>query len=138
MAPQSVQVCESTVEEAVLERPAELDFAVLHGPDIALSEPAGARETHGDVLLVARLCDALQRLNPTISSEALKEPFSKVARSETPNLAENNRRFHQFLSISSGATNANDVRLQSLAQPRRSPPVGGCEAAGRFAAARGI
>lgn len=88
---------ESTVEEAVLEWFHGLDYAVLHGPDIAPEEPAAERTSYGDVVLAGRLRDALARLNPGIPGEALDEAFRKVTRTETPSLFENNRRFHRML-----------------------------------------
>jgi type I restriction enzyme, R subunit len=88
---------ESTVEEAVLEWAAGLQYGVLFGPEIAPSEPAAERASFGDVLLVARVRDALARINPKIPAEALDDAFRKLIRTETPNLFENNRRFHKLL-----------------------------------------
>jgi type I restriction enzyme R subunit len=88
---------ESTVEQAMLEWVAELDFTVLHGPDTARGEPAAERVTYGDILLVDRPRDAMERLNPRIPADALEDAFRKVTRTETPSLAENNRRFHTML-----------------------------------------
>lgn len=53
---------ESTVEEAVLEWAEGLEYAILHGPEIAPGEPAAERETFGDVVLVQRLADAIETL----------------------------------------------------------------------------
>ena len=57
---------ESHVEEAALEWFGELGYAVSHGPHMAPGEPAAERSSFGDVVLVARLRDAIQRLNPAI------------------------------------------------------------------------
>ena len=46
---------ESTVEEAILEWAEGLEYAVLHGPEIAPDEPGAERESFGDVILVGRL-----------------------------------------------------------------------------------
>ena len=78
---------ESTVEEAVLEWTDELAYAVLHGPEIAPGEPAAERETFGDVLLMGRLRDAIERINPKVPDEARDEALRRVIRTETPNLA---------------------------------------------------
>ena len=58
------QFNESTVEEAALSWFEELGYAVAHGPDIAPGEPEAERESFGDVVLVGRLRDAIDRLNP--------------------------------------------------------------------------
>ena len=57
-------VSESTVESAALDWLASLDWAVLHGPDIASGTPAGERADYGEVVLTTRLRSALARLNP--------------------------------------------------------------------------
>ncbi len=88
---------ESTVEEAVLEWAEGLSYAVLHGPEIAPGEPAAEREVFSDVLLIARLRDAIARINPKIPTDACDEALRRVLRTETPNLLENNRRFHKML-----------------------------------------
>lgn len=88
---------ESTVEEAMLEWADELQYGILHGPEIGPDEPASERASFGDVLLVARLKDALARLNPAVPVGALDDAFRKLTRTETPNLFENNRRFHKML-----------------------------------------
>ncbi len=88
---------ESTVEEAVLEWAEGLQYGVLHGPVIAPGEPAAERDSYAEVLLADRLRNALAKLNPKIPVDALDEAFRKVIRTETPNLFENNRRFHRML-----------------------------------------
>lgn len=55
---------ESIVEDASLERFGELGYAIGHGPHIAPGEPAAERGSFGEVVLVGRLRDAIQRLNP--------------------------------------------------------------------------
>ncbi len=88
---------ESTVEEAVLDWVARLDYFVVHGPEIAPEESTGQRESYGDVVLLTRLREALARINPQIPAEARDEALRRVTRTETPNLLENNRRFHRML-----------------------------------------
>ena len=88
---------ESTVEEAVLEWVESLGYAVLFGPEIAPGEPAAERETFGDVVLVGRLRDAIERLNKNVPADACDEVLTRVLRTDTPNLHENNRRFHRML-----------------------------------------
>ena len=71
---------ESIVEDAALEWFGELGYAVGHGPQLAPGEYAGGtltpalsqgeRESHGEVVLVGRLCEAIRRLNPAIPEAA--------------------------------------------------------------------
>lgn len=57
---------EAIVEEAALTWFGELGYAVAHGPHLAPGEPGAERDGFGDVVLVGRLRDAIQGLNPTI------------------------------------------------------------------------
>ena len=89
---------ESVVEEAALDYFRELGYAVRHGPEIAPEEPGAERASFGDVILVERLRTALARINPTLPADALEEAFRIVTHPESPNLVENNRRFHKLLT----------------------------------------
>jgi type I restriction enzyme R subunit len=85
-------------------------YAVGHGSNLAPGEPAAEaacapacagkshadrpacashadrRESFGDVVLLGRLRDAIQRLNPTIPSEAREDALRKVLRLDFPSL----------------------------------------------------
>ncbi|HWM25726.1 MAG TPA: type I restriction endonuclease subunit R [Chthoniobacterales bacterium] len=88
---------ESVVEEAALTWFRELGYAVEHALHLAPGEAATERRSFGDVVLSARLRDAITGLNPNMPSEARDEALRKVLRLETPSLIGNNRRFHQML-----------------------------------------
>ena len=62
---------ESIVEDAALEWFGELGYAVGHGPHLAPGEPAADRDSFGEVVLVGRLREAIQRLNPAIPFRTL-------------------------------------------------------------------
>lgn len=55
---------EAIIEDAALTWLGELGYAIGHGPHIAPGEPAAERDSFGEVVLVGRLRDAIQRLNP--------------------------------------------------------------------------
>jgi len=88
---------ESTVEDAALTWFGELGYAIAHGPDLAPGEAASERETFADVVLVGRLRDAIQRLNPDVPGEAQEEALRRVLRVGTPSLVQTNRAFHKML-----------------------------------------
>ena len=69
---------ESTVEDAALEWFGELGYAVGHGPDLAPGEAASERESFGEVVLVGRLRQALQRINSSLPLDAVEEALRKV------------------------------------------------------------
>ena len=96
--PSNVGVTESTVEAVALELFSELGYTVLHGPDIAPGELLAERASYQDVVLVKRLRDSLGKINPKIPARTIEEATRKVLRAASPNLAEDNRRFHRFLT----------------------------------------
>ncbi|MGB3401543.1 MAG: type I restriction endonuclease subunit R [Microcoleaceae cyanobacterium] len=91
-------ITESVVEDATLIWLQELDYTVLNGGEIAPDTPTSERQTYGDTVLVERLQTALERINPDIPQTAIEEAIKKVIRTESPNLFENNRRFHKFIT----------------------------------------
>jgi len=90
-------IYESDIEEASLNWFAELDYTVLHGPDIAPDTPDAERATYKEVILTNRLRDAVARLNPNIPADAQQEAIRKVLNPDSHTLVQNNRAFHQML-----------------------------------------
>ena len=88
---------ESVVEEAALEWLTDLGYTVLHGPEIAPGEPFAERDDYGQVVLAARLRQALQRLNPHTPPAALDEAFRRLTRPDSPSLVANNHTLHRYL-----------------------------------------
>ena len=88
---------EGTVEDITLGWFRELGYDIAHGPTLAPGEPGAERETYGDVLLIERLRAAIERLNPSIPSEAMEEALRKVLRVDGPDLITANRLFHAML-----------------------------------------
>ncbi|MGH9795168.1 MAG: type I restriction endonuclease subunit R [Candidatus Acidiferrales bacterium] len=89
---------ESTVEEAALELFIQLGYAGLSGPTIAHGELFAERgPNYDDVILVKRLRQALERLNPKIPPDALDDVVRRIQRTDSASLIVNNRQFHTFL-----------------------------------------
>lgn len=84
-------------EEIALSWFADLGYEVRHVEEIAPGEPAAERDACDQVVLLVRLPDAVQRLNPEIPTEARDEAIRKVLHPESPSLAGNNRKFHAML-----------------------------------------
>ena len=85
---------DSVIEEAALAWLERLGWTVKDGPEIAPGELAAERSDFGQVILTQRLQDALARLNPTFSTEALDGAFRKLIRPEELTLESHNRAFH--------------------------------------------
>ena len=90
-------VSESTVETVALDWLASLDWAVLHGPDIAPDTPAAERTDYGEVVLTTRLRSALARLNPDLPDDALEDALRRLTRPAGATLEARNRDFHRML-----------------------------------------
>ena len=110
-------IYESDIEEAALNWFANLDYTVLHGPDIAPDTPDAERSTYNEVILTHRLRDAVARLNPEIPPNAQEEAIRKVLHPDSPALVQNNRTFHQIL------VNGIEVEYQQSDGTTRSRPV---------------
>ena len=90
-------VSESTVEAVAAEWLASLDWAVLHGPDIAPDTPAAERADYGEVVLTTRLRSALARLNPDLPDDAVEDALRRLTRPAGATLEARNRDFHRML-----------------------------------------
>lgn len=74
-------ITEDTVEQAALGWLKELGYAYCHGPDIAPDGSSPERTSNSDVVLEARLRDALRRLNPDANPDALEDAARKDRKS---------------------------------------------------------
>lgn len=88
---------ESDVELAALTWFQGLNYETLYGPELAPGAAGSERDSFGDVVLVERLRDAIDRLNPAIPQDARDEALRQVLRPDAPSLVVNNRRFHAML-----------------------------------------
>ncbi len=123
---------ESTLEEIALSWFADLGYEVRRGEEIAPGEPAAERGAYDQVVLVGRLRDAVERLNPEIPAEARDEAIRKVLHPESPSLVANNRKFHAMLRDRveveyrrrDGSIAGDRVRVRAEHFPETPPDVG--------------
>ncbi|MDK2892992.1 type I restriction endonuclease [Methanohalophilus sp.] len=100
---------ESEVEEAALDiLISDLGYGYRYGPDIAPDMPDAEREGYGDVVLIGRLREAIDALNPNIPESARDEALKKVLREESQDLVHSNRAFHRML------VNGVDIEYQGV------------------------
>lgn len=88
---------ERDVEIAALGWFQDLGYRLEHGPTIAPGQVGAERDSFAQVLLLGRLREAIQRLNPLVPAEAREEALRKVLRVGTPSLTQTNRAFHRML-----------------------------------------
>ena len=98
MTTEPAKVTESAVEQTALAWFESLGYSVESGHAISPGEPDAEREDYDQVVLLDRLRTTLESINPTIPAGAIDEAVRKVARTESPSLIENNRRFHLMLT----------------------------------------
>ncbi|MGG0391053.1 type I restriction endonuclease subunit R [Priestia megaterium] len=89
---------ESELEIAALEWLEEMDYEIVEGPDIAPDGGYAERESFHDVVLVDRLRDSLQKINPTIERKVIEEAIQKIVANASPNVVLNNKQFHKLVT----------------------------------------
>jgi type I restriction enzyme, R subunit len=92
-----MNLIESHLEEASLEWLDALRYSVVFGPTIAPGELLQERETFSEVVLQLRLWQAIERLNPELTADAINDVVKKVTRLQYPGLIQNNHQFHSWL-----------------------------------------
>ena len=90
-------ITENEIEEIALGYLQSLGYNYLNGLVIS---PDGARpeRQYTEVVLTARLRNAIDKLNPDISQDAKEDALKKVLHMESPNALINNETFHRYLT----------------------------------------
>lgn len=101
-------ITENQIEDIALSYLQGLGYSYLWGTVISpdgehpetFPSQGGVPERRGgynEVVLVNRLRNAIDKLNPTLSQDAKEDALKKVLRTESPNLLINNETFHRYL-----------------------------------------
>lgn len=123
----SKYITENEIEQIALDILSEdLGYTVLYGPDLA--EGGGKEREYGEVVLQARLRNAIDRINPEIPADAREEACKIALRTNSINLLENNQSFHRMLTegidvkfgIGDGKTKTDKVWLIDFAAPENN------------------
>jgi type I restriction enzyme R subunit len=88
---------ESVIEQAALSWLKGLGWRVTHALETAPGEAGAERADYAQVVLEARLRNALARLNPVLPPEALEDAFRRLKRPEGAELLARNRAVHRLL-----------------------------------------
>ncbi|MEO8600222.1 MAG: type I restriction endonuclease, partial [bacterium] len=88
---------EDQLEQETLSWLADTGYTSVYGPDIAPDSATPERTSYQQVLLVGRLRDAINRLNPLIPLVAREDALRQVLYLDTPVLLSANRAFHRLL-----------------------------------------
>lgn len=90
-------ITENEIEEIALGYLQSLGYGHVLGTDISPDGDHTERQ-YTDVVLVTRLRDAIDKLNPLITQDAKEDALKKVLRTDSPNLLINNETFHKYLT----------------------------------------
>ncbi|ABK99466.1 type I restriction endonuclease subunit R [Pelobacter propionicus] len=88
---------EEHLERETLGWLADTGYSYRYGLDIAPDGPQPERGSYSQVLLVGRLREAINRLNPLVPQVAREDALQQVLNLDTPVLLAANRAFHQLL-----------------------------------------
>lgn len=90
-------ISENEIEEIALGYLKKLGYSYLLGTVISPDGEHPERQ-YNEVVLVTRLRDAIDKLNPTITQDAKDDALKKVLRTDSPNALINNETFHKYLT----------------------------------------
>ena len=88
---------EDQLEQETLSWLADVGYTAVYGPDIALDGNTPERSNYVQVVLVERLRNAINRLNPLVPLVAREDALQQVLNLDTPVLLAANRHFHRLL-----------------------------------------
>ena len=96
--PQNI-ITEDHIEEEALRMLKEEGYEYIYAPDIAPASEGGngERKSYKDIVLVDRLRNALEKINPKIPKEAIEEAVKKVIRTDSQNQVIDNQSLHSYL-----------------------------------------
>src|SRR5689334_19151467 len=90
-------IIENDIELITINYLQGLGYKHLLGPDICPDGEHPERQ-YNEVILTSRLTDAIDRLNPDLSTEAKEDALKKVLRTDSPVALINNEIFHRYLT----------------------------------------
>ena len=90
-------ISENEIEQIAIAYLQNMGYAHIVGTAIS---PDGAQEErqYNEVVLITRLRDAIDKLNPGITADAKEDALKKVLRADSPDALINNENFHRYLS----------------------------------------
>ena len=88
---------EDQLEQETLSWLVDVGYTSVYGPDIAFDGNAPERSNYTQVVLVERLRNAINRLNPLVPLAAREDALQQVLNLDTPVLLAANRHFHRLV-----------------------------------------
>ena len=88
---------EDQLEQNIIEILKEQGYKYIYGPNIEPEKPNSERNTFEDVVLVKRLKENIDRLNPALSESVKTEALKRILDIHTIDQTYNNETFHSYL-----------------------------------------
>lgn len=88
---------ENEIEQIGISHLEKLGYTYINGLDISPDGGHPERQ-YSEVVLVTRLRDAIDKLNPTLTQDAKEDALKKVLRTDSPNALINNETFHKYFT----------------------------------------
>jgi len=92
------KITEDDVELLAIDLLEEQDYSYIFAPTIAPDSDSPERQSFSDVVLIERLRNAIDTINPDIPSDAREQALKEVLNLPTQDLVANNEAFHQMLA----------------------------------------
>ena len=92
------KLTESAIEAFAIKLLERQGYTYVYAPTISPDGESPERSDYGQVLLLGRLQQALQRINPKLSQDTLHVALKEVQRLSSPDLLANNEVFHRLLT----------------------------------------
>ena len=90
-------ISENEIEQIALNYLQNMGYTYILGTDISPDGEHPERQ-YNEVVLVTRLRDAIDKLNPSITQDAKEDALKKVLRADSPVALINNENFHKYLT----------------------------------------
>ena len=91
------KMTESDIELMAIEQLEGLGYTYVYGPDIE-SKGSNPLRNYKQVILEAKVLEALQRINPHLEEDKCVEALKQITNIQSPELLSNNQRFHRLLT----------------------------------------
>ncbi len=92
------KLTEAQIETFAIELFQKLGYEYIYAPDVAPDSEQPLRGSFAEVLLMGRLREAVQRINPDIPHEQQEEAIKVIERIASPDLLTNNEAFHRLMT----------------------------------------
>lgn len=120
-------ITEDTLEQEAKKWFEGIGYNTIFGPDIAPESANEERKDFSEVILVARLKSAIERIKSDIPSEALEETIRQVRLFDIANPVLQNKRCHKFLTDgvdiqyqTSEGTKSDNIKLIDFGNPENN------------------